>query len=270
MRAQLALVRYSLRRARGLLVGLAVLVFVFQALAVRMAATFDESQTLARLIDLVPPYLRELLGSSMISMLSFTGIVALGYFHVALVGALVGSVVAVATEPAAEVERGFADLLMARPIRRAHLVTRSAIVVLLTATWLNAAMLAGTWVGLVLFAASRDAWPSMRLLVSLAANLWALMMCWGGLAMAVACRARRRGVAGAAAGFAVLTLYLLDLIGRVWPTARPLRWVSPFRFFNPIELVSGRPLVAWHLVVLVAVGVAGILVAYGVYSRRDL
>ena len=67
-----------------------------------------------------PGFVRELFGTALVSMMSFSGIMALGYYHVAIVAVLVGLVVAIATEPAGEVETGFADLVLARAGVRAR------------------------------------------------------------------------------------------------------------------------------------------------------
>ena len=90
------------------------------------------------------------------------------------------------------------------------------------------------------------------------------------MALAFGAGAKRRGVAGAGAGLTALVLFLLDIVARVWQPGRPLGRLSPFHYFNPIELVSGRPVTWSHLAVLAAVGAGGMAVAYIVYSKRDL
>ena len=47
-------------------------------------------------------------------------------------------------------------------------------------------MLCGTWAGLVLIAPTNARWPSPGMLAALALNLGLLMLCWGGVAMALA------------------------------------------------------------------------------------
>jgi hypothetical protein len=133
-------------------------------------------------------------------------------------------------------------------------------------------MAGGTLGGLALFARNKPQWPPAAMFASLAAGMWALMFCWGGLGLAFGAAARRRGVAGAGAGFLAVAFYLLDVIARVWEPARRanLGRLSPFHYFNPIEIVSGSPLRLAHAGVLAAVGTAGIALAYLLYSRRDL
>jgi ABC-2 type transport system permease protein len=272
MRGALALASYSFRRSRGLIVGLGLLFGGFQLLATLAAATFEESQLFTRITALVPPYLRQALGASLFTMLSFSGLSALGYFHVAVVGSLVGLAIAVGTEPAAEVDLRFTDLVMARPVSRACPVTRSVVLLLVAATLTNLLMAAGTLGGLALFAGTNPQRPPAAMFASLAAGMWALMFCWGGVALAFGAAARRRGVAGAGAGFLAVFFYLLDVIARVWEPARraDAGRLSPFHYFNPIDVVSGGALPLADFALLVGVGAAGIAVAYVVYSRRDL
>jgi hypothetical protein len=255
-----------------LILGMGLLFGLFQAVCVLAASAFEESQLFTRIAAIVPPYLRQALGASLFTMMSFTGLATLGYLHFAVVGSLVGLSVALGTEPAAEVERGFTDLIMARPMRRAAVVTRSVVLLVAGIAAVNLMMLGGTWAGLAVFAGGRAQWPAPRVFLSLASGLSALAFCWGGVGLALGAGARRRGAAGAAAGFLAVTFYLLDVIARVWEPARRagLGRLSPFHYYNPIEIVSGQPLRLDQLAVLAGVGASGILLAYIVYARRDL
>jgi ABC-type transport system involved in multi-copper enzyme maturation permease subunit len=270
MRGALALAAHSFRRTRALILGAGLVFGAFQVLSALMASTFQESQLFSRIAEIVPPYVRQALGSSFLSIMSFTGIAVLGYMHFAVMGSLVGLAIAIATEPASEIERGFSDLLMTRPVPRATAITRSVLLLVLTATVTNVMMLAGTWSGLALFAHEADRWPTPQMLLSLAASLWMLMWCWGGIALAFGAASRRRSVAGGVAGFVAVTLFLADVVARVWERGRSLGPFSPFHYFNPAEIVSGRPLNGAHMTVLAALGALGIAAAYLIYRRRDL
>ena len=69
-----------------------------------------------------------------------------------IVIALQALTIALATVPASEVETGFADLILARPLRRHWLITRTIALLLLAIVMLLAVMLAGTWGGLMILA----------------------------------------------------------------------------------------------------------------------
>ena len=269
-RALAALVWHSARRSRALLGATAALLVTFQALAALMAASFEESDSFAQIAAMVPDFLRQAFGSSFLALLSFTGIVLLGFFHFAIIAFLVGLAVAVATEPASEVEHRFNDLLLARPLPRWVPIARTTIVLLAVALLTCGAMCAGTWAGLALYARAGVPWPEPRLILSLGGLMAALMLCCGGIALALGSAARRRGVAGAGAGLLVFALFLLDVVARVWEPARALGRLSPFHYFDPMSVAGGQPLDWSHLAVLLSVGAAGVAVAVVVYSRRDL
>jgi ABC-2 type transport system permease protein len=270
MTAAFTLAAHSLRRARGFVASVGFLVCGFQVLATILAQTFQTSNAFGPIAALVPPVVRQTFGASMLAVLSFQGIVCLGYIHPIVIGAVLGVAIAIATEPAAEIERRFVDLVLARPVSRSALVTRSVLVMIAAGAALMGLLAIGTWLGLVWFAAEPALWPSGRLMGSLTANLAALWLCWGGLTLAIGVRARRRGVAGSIAGLAAFATFLLDYVARVWAPARRIAWISPFHYYDPTALLLGQPLDVAHVWTLVGVGLAGIAIAYAIFSRRDV
>src|SRR6266481_2167562 len=96
----LVLAAHSLRRTRAIVIGMA----------------------------LVLDFLRQMAGPSMLTFMSFVGVVAFGYFHPIVIAAHLGLAIAIATEPAAEIETRFADLTLARPLARHQVITRTIVV----------------------------------------------------------------------------------------------------------------------------------------------
>jgi len=265
-----ALVAHSLRRFRTVTLVMAALLSAFQVLLVLAATTLHESGTFSQLGLLVPPILREVFGESLLVFMSFAGIVAFGYFHPMIVAALIGLVMAVATEPAAEVESRFLDAVLARPLRRGAIVTRSIILLLLLPAVILVGMVAGTAAGLRLLAPAGVPLPGARLIASLAFNTWALLVCIGGLTLAAAVNGRRRVTVAGTAGLAAFALYLVDYLARVWEPARRIVWVSPFHYDDAMAMVMGKALPASDIVTLLGAGALGMAAAYLVFSRRDL
>ncbi|HUK63762.1 MAG TPA: hypothetical protein VLV15_10515 [Dongiaceae bacterium] len=270
MTRTLTLAAHSLRRARWLIVGVGCLLGGFQILATLLAGTFQASNLFGSIAGLVPGYVRDVFGSSMLAVLSFQGIVCLGFLHPVAIGGLLAVVIVLATEPAAEVERRFVDLVLARPVARHTVVTRTIVVTLAAAAALLGLMTLGTWLGLLWFAPAGAPWPPASQIAALVAGLGALAVCWSGIALAIAARARRRSVAGSVVGLLALATFLLDYVARVWAPARPVARLSPFRYYNPTEVLLGRALNPAHLWVLAAVGLLGFGIAYLVFGRRDV
>jgi ABC-2 type transport system permease protein len=263
------LLRLSLKRARVLLAATGLLLVLFQVLLVLIARSFERAGEFEQLASLLPPFVRTLLGPALASVMSFSGLVCLGYFDLGIVIALLALVIALATVPAAEVESGFADLILARPLRRHWIITRTIALVVVATVLMLSVMLGGTWAGLATLAPPDAKWPTPAMLGYLALNLGLLMLCWGGVAMAFGA-ACRRTVASAVTGLLALTALLLDLVGRLWPPADRLAWLSPFRYFIPFDLAMGTPLPVENMLVLWAVAMTGFTLAYFFFSQRDI
>jgi ABC-2 type transport system permease protein len=266
----LRLLGYSLRRVRVMVISMAALLVCFQVILILVAKSIQSSNAFGQIEALMPAFVRELMGPSVTSMMSFTGMVCLGYFHVAVMSSLVAVSIAIATVPTSEVENGFVDLILSRSIARHWIITRSIVVSVLCTIGLLGAMMAGTWAGLYFLAPAVAGWPSATLVTSLAVNLGLLMLCWAAVAMAIGSVSRRRSTATGIVGLAALAGFLLDYVARVWKPAEPVARLSPFRYYNPFDLLVGIPVPAWNLEVLTMSALVGFALAYVFFSRRDI
>jgi ABC-2 type transport system permease protein len=270
MTAPRLLLALSLKRIRTLLAVMGLLLFAFQGVLILVARSIQNAGRFEQLASLIPPFAREMLGPSLASLMSFAGIVCVGYFHLAVLASLVTLSIAVATLPTSEIETGFLDLVLSRPLARPWIITRTIVVTVISISAMLILMMAGTWAGLAAFAPANAAWPSKHLIGSLALNLGLLLLSWSGIAMAFGSASRRRSVAGATAGLLAFAMFLLDYIGRLWQPAERIAWLSPFRYFNAFELIMGNPLPSRNVVVLLSIATAGFALAYVLFSRRDI
>ncbi|HZT75897.1 MAG TPA: hypothetical protein VFA27_04515 [Vicinamibacterales bacterium] len=268
--AAFVLWRHSLRRIRATLVGLALLLAAFQFLLTQVAAYLVRHSAFGELSLLMPDFVRSIAGPSIVAFMSFTGVVALGYFHPMVIAAVVALAIAIGSEPAAEVESRFVDLTLARDLTRGAVVARTAGVLVAADGFVLALMSLGTTAGLACCAPAEIPAPGARVIASLAISLGSVMICWGGVTMAIASITRRRAVAGASVGVAALAAFLLDYLGRAWDPARSISVVSPFHYFEPTALIMGGSLNTADVAVLVGIGVAGAALAWAIFARRDI
>jgi beta-exotoxin I transport system permease protein len=269
-RRTLVLVGHSLRRIRGVLLGLGLLLAGFQFLLTEVAAYLMRQGAFSQLSALIPDFVRTAAGPETLAFMSYGGIVALGYFHPIVITALVSLMIAIATEPAGEIEMRFVDLTLARSLSRAEMVTRTLIVLLVSGSAMLALMVAGTSAGLACCVPPAADPPSWGVIASLAMSLGTIMAAWGGVSLAIGVMVRRRSVGGTVAGVLALTAYLLDYLGRAWEPAAGLSRLSPFHYFEPMTLMMGQPWNRADAAVLVGAGIAGTIVSYLIISRRDI
>jgi ABC-2 type transport system permease protein len=269
MRGAFLLFRLSLKRAWPLLCATGLLLATVQALRVRIAAQVHMDGQFEQITSLLPPAIRAILGPALTSVMSFNGIVCGVYFDTGFMLALLALTIALATLPASEIECGFADLILARPMPRHWLITRTIALVLTSILLMLLMIMAGTWAGLAMFAPPDVAWPRARVTGSMVLYLALLLLCWGSIAMALG-TACRRGVARATTSLLAFGALLLDWAHRLWPALDCVAWLSPFYYFDPYELVAGSSLPMENLLVLGAMAMTGFTVAYLIMAQRDI
>jgi len=263
----LTLVGRTLGRITMLTTALAGLLVAFQVAIVAIAASLEGDEGFTRLAGLAPAFLQQVLGPA---LTSFAGLTSLGFYEPLIVLLVVEFAIYLATEPAGDVESGLVDLVLARPLPRHYVVTRSLLVMTAAAGALPGVMALGLWASLAWLAPAGAAWPEPRVVGLLVAHLMAVAWCFGGAGLAAAAWARRRGAAQAAIGVTAVAMYLLDFVGDAWPDAGWLAWLSPFHAFHGAQILSESTHAARDLSVLFGLGALGVALAYWKFQRRDV
>jgi ABC-2 type transport system permease protein len=244
-----------------------LLLVAFQVAVTSVAVSLHESGNYQRLSEAVPAFVRDWIGPS---LTSFAGMTALVFFEPLVILLLVLFAGYVASEPAGDVEDGLVDLMLARPLPRHWIVTRSLLVMTGTALTLVLVLAAANVTSVGLMAPAGVPGPAGKTVLSLAAHLLALTWCFGGLTLAIAARLDRRSTVLGVLTLAVIALFLLKVIVEFSTRFDRLRWLTPFDYFQGTQIVLGTAPVAWNLTVLGATGAAGAALAYWRWHRRDL
>lgn len=233
-----ALIGRSIGRARGLLMGLVVLLCGFQLLMVMVAREIQQSQAFSAIAVLMPAAFQQMTGGLFFG--SFSGLALFGFVHPIVVLVLVEAAIFLASEPAWDVEAGLVDMTMAR--LALHAFTPTGVPV-----------------------------PPLRTSVLLAVNLTAVSWWFGSFSLLVASVARRRSAVLGAAGLMAVFLYLLNLVAEIWSKARGFRFLTPFHYYNAPTLIRGSNQ-QWPADIALLLGTAAVLcvAAWQVYLRRDL
>ena len=86
----LVLAAHSLRRTRPIVIGMALVLGGFQFLLTQVASFLLRSGGFSLMPSLVPDFLRQMAGPSLLTFMSFSGVVAFGYFHPIVIAAHLG------------------------------------------------------------------------------------------------------------------------------------------------------------------------------------
>ncbi|OFW04064.1 MAG: hypothetical protein A3H96_08785 [Acidobacteria bacterium RIFCSPLOWO2_02_FULL_67_36] len=263
-----ALVGRSLARHRALIAGLTVVLSVMQILVVLAARNLQQDRMFAQIAALIPPFVQEALGGSMV--LSFGGLVAFGFFHPVVMIALAVGAIYMASEPAGEVEHGLVDLIAARPVPRAWFITRSGLVSALTTTFVVAMMLAANRAATAWLAPAGLPLPGFSRMLRLALNLLVLSWTFGAASLAFAAHARRRLLIVGSLGLAYVFLFLLHFTAGLWAPARAFDRLSPFHYYAGLPIALGMKDPRADVLILLGTSAVLTVCAYIMYARRDL
>jgi len=261
------LIARSFGRTSRPLLAIAFVLCAFQLAIVATASSIAGDGSNGGLARLVPAFLQPSLG---LALLSFAGMTTIGYFDAIIVMIVVVFAIHLAAEPAGDVEAGLVDLLLARSLPRAWIVTRSLAVMLASIVGLVLVMSAALWVGLSWLAPAQANWPELRVVGKMGAHLMLVACGFGAWSLAASAWARRRGTAVAVVAIVGVALYLLDFVGGLWRPAGRLAAISPFHYFHGGEILSGTANTTQDVVVLASIALAGSAVAYWRFARRDL
>lgn len=263
----LALIGRTVRRATLLFTSLAALLVAFQVAIVAYASSLQESQGFDNLAALIPSFLPAAFGEM---LMSFRGMAALGFFEPLIVMLVVQFAIYVAAEPAGDVESGLVDLVLARPVPRHRLITRSLVVMTGASVLLPLIMGISMWASLWALAPASAPWPETSVTLLLMANFAAVNWCFGAAALAVAAVSRRRGTAHSAVAVAAVGLYMFEVITGIWSRFWSLGWIGPFRYFRGAAILRGSSRPSIEITVLVVAGAICVIVAYWRFEKRDV
>ncbi len=258
----------SLTRHRGLIIAVAALLSAFQILDIVVAYNLQAKGVYGQFASLVPAFIQEAMGGVLVG--SFPGAIALGFAHPLVMLSLSCVAIYLASEPAGEVEDGLVDLVVARPVPRFLIVTRSALVSIVGSATVVAAMFVTSRTTVRLLSpATLTALPAFRL-AWVATNLLAIVWCFGAAALAMASRVRERMRAAGTIGLVAVFLYLLQFGAAAWSPLRPFARVSPFHYYEPMKTLLGSVSPARDIVGLLGASAVLFGCAYVLYEKRDL
>jgi ABC-type transport system involved in multi-copper enzyme maturation permease subunit len=194
----------------------------------------------------------------------------LGYFHPILCVLIPAIAMYAASEPAHDVESGLVDLVLARSLPRALLLTRSLIVALVYAAAAVSVMALGTYTGAALFDAARYGLPDARLLARLQLHVFAVCACFTGFALLAGVSTKRWATAFITCVLVAAGSYLIDFLALGWPVLRWAAYVSPYRYYRAFAIASGTAVESRDYLVLFGAGTIFTLAAFWRFQQRDL
>jgi ABC-type transport system involved in multi-copper enzyme maturation permease subunit len=266
----ITLLRRSATQARYVLLGTFFLLCGIQILIVGQAEEIQRTQSFGRMAALLPAFLQRGMGSRVMLLATFKGMVSFGYFHPLICMLITGLAMYLTTETAHEVEAHLVDLELARSVPRHRLLTRSLLLAGMSASTATLLMAIGTWIGAALFDARGFDFPSLAVRARLLTNLLALAACFGAFALFLATISRRWATAFTTGTMTMVLMYMIDFLAIGWRPMRVLSWVSPFHYYPALSIIAGDASTGRDIAVLLTIATVFTVLAYWQFQRRDL
>lgn len=279
-----ALLRKTIGDAMLLFIALLLLMFSFPwifAWASGMISLGAFSDFLTRAL---PPQWQRLWGVPISELTTPAGRLALVWVHpLMMIGALTWAIARGSDCVSGEIGRGSMEMLLAQPVRRTSIYVTHAAVSIAGSALLATAALCGTTLGL----RTREMYADVSWIrfIAPAVNMFALMVCFGGLAaFASACDSQRWRTIGIMVGVYVVAV-VLTIAGQVSPAWSWLQYFSVLTPYKPQTMVAHSDM-AWQLLgernghaalglggcqlVLAGLGAASYLAGAVVFARREI
>lgn len=263
----IALAARSLGQAIYPLAALTALLAASQLAIIAAAAELATQGNFERLSQLIPAFALQAFGTA---FTTFHGMVTLAYFEPLLVMLVVQFAIYLAAEPAADVERSIVDIVLARPLPRHWIITRSLLVMVCGTLALTGGLTAATWAGLWWLAPAGAQWPSPEVIARMTLYMTAVAVCFGAATLAASAWARRRGTAQGSLAVIAIGAYVLELLGMLWAPLRDVARISPFHYFRGSAILSGTSDDWRNFGVFGSLTLAALALAYWRHQRRDL
>lgn len=263
-----ALVRRSFARHRALLAALAALLSAFQILDIVVAYNLQQNAVYSQFAAMVPAFIQEAMGGALVG--TFLGAIAVGFVHPLVMLSLSCGAIYLASEPAGEIEEGLVDLVVARPVPRYVMVSRSVVVYVTGTLAVVAAMFATSRATVLWLTPNQAHVVSASRLAWLAFNLLAVVWSIGAAGLALASHTRERARAAGTIALVAVFLYLLQFGAAAWEPLRPFARVSPFHYYETMQTLMGHATPTMHIAGLLTATAVLLGIAYVLYERRDL
>jgi len=263
----LPLLRFWFWRILPVWTGIALAIFLVQIMVCGIVHDNESVRTLLRLLDLLPPVVKNVLGGEALQVGNTVALISIGYQHPFVLDLYMLFAVSVpAFLLTAEVQRGTMELILSRPTTKTQVYCCAGILTLIGMFALVMAMFLGTVAGTSIFDFGQPIPLRGFFRFAITAGLFASAI--GSIALLCAASFRQLYAAiGVPVAFLIVN-YLVSFFGSWWPRMQSLAPMTLFYYVGGSEAFRRWPLgdMAVQASVLVVASVVGGLI----WHRRDL
>lgn len=243
-----------------------VIVILFVLVGFSKFSAYAGNEEMLAILDAMPPAMLSALNMNAFNLTTVTGFygIMFTYFAVllAVAGVMWGSDIIVKEERDKTVE-----FVLTLPIRRSQLITGKAAAALVNCILLVLI----TWGATVAGAATYQPDSQFYTFVSLSmVALFVIQVIFLAVGILLGCAMKRYKQANSAAVSLLLAAFFLSIVIGMNDKLTSLKYLTPFKYFNPVAILNETKLEAVPVVVAIVITIVCMIGAYVAYSKRDL
>ncbi len=229
-------------------------------------AAFADDPEMLKILDSMPPAVMEAMNMNAFNLTTLTGFYGIMFIYFGLMGAIAAAMWG--SDIISKEERDkTVEFALTLPVTRSRVVTAKALAALVNCI----ALLLITWVVSLIGAQSYapDA-GFYRFLALLMLALFILELIFLAIGIFLGCAMKRYKRVTSVAVAVLLTTYFLSIISALNKDLDWLKYFSPFKYFDAVEMLYEARIDPTFLGLSLAIVVVSMAGAYLTYARRDL
>ncbi|MEI8199473.1 MAG: ABC transporter permease subunit [Eubacteriales bacterium] len=188
------------------------------------------------------------------------------YIFITLFGSIYAMLIFISVLSREESERT-SEFLLTRPVTRSRVITAKALAAFTNITLFNAVFGASNFILFEMYAKGKY---DHKILFLLILGPYLMHVFYGSVGLLLSVFViQARAVYPISIGV-VLGTYFLSVVSTLSDSAKNLRYLTPFKYFDAADIVTDRKISPLSLIVLAAVLTSTVLITYVFYNRKDI
>ena len=247
---------------------IALIIFLFQIAIGGIVQDNESVKAFLQFIDILPSFIKTLLGGESLQSGNIVGLIAIGYQHPLVLTLYMLFAVGVPTGLlAGEVQRGTMELLLSRHVTKTHVYICAGLITVIGMYALVLVMYSGTVASTLLYRFSQPVPLHFFFKIAVVGGL--LASAAGGVALLAAACFQRGAAVTATVAYLVVN-YFVSVVAQWWPRMRFLEPTTIFHYVHSPEIFEANAWPLRNMSVLMALLVVSTVLGGVIWSRRDL
>lgn len=188
------------------------------------------------------------------------------YIFITLFGSIYAMLISISVLSREESERT-SEFLLTRPVTRSRVITAKALAAFTNITLFNAAFGVSNFILFEIYAKGKY---DQKILFLLILGPYLMHLLFGAIGLLISVFViQARAVYPISIGV-VLGTYFLSVVSTLSDSAKNLRYLTPFKYFDAADIVTDKEISPLSLIVIAVVLASTVLITYFFYSRKDI